>query len=173
MAYKCRYMQVALHVRLSVCPSVCLQVARERLNVLGRSVDCDAFVDVGGGIACTVEQLSAIVSKWQEGDRWGRHKETGWGSKGNQRFTCSSSPLSSSVELFSFDHHYPSATPTSSKATPTAVLYGQLGTPSLSSLHSALVVMAGEGKVQYVLRHYVRVRCCLHSADQLGVPTQL
>ena len=53
--------------------------------------------------------------------------------------------------LFDFDHTYPVTQP--AKPELTAVLYGVMGTTSMTSLHAALVKLAEAGKVNYVLRH--------------------
>ena len=47
-----------------------VQVALERLRVLGE-VNCPAFVDVSGQVACSVEQLNHILqtAAEEEGDR--------------------------------------------------------------------------------------------------------
>ena len=48
-----------------------VQVALERLRVLGE-VNCPAFVDVSGQVACSVEQLNHILqtaAEEEEGDR--------------------------------------------------------------------------------------------------------
>ncbi|XP_063224607.1 UDP-glucose:glycoprotein glucosyltransferase isoform X2 [Bacillus rossius redtenbacheri] len=57
-------------------------------------------------------------------------------------------------ELFAVDHHFPG----SRNCSVVAVLYGELGTPEFSRLHSALKELASAGSMHYVVRHYVRER---------------
>ena len=50
-----------------------IQVALERLRVLGE-VNCPAFVDVSGKVACSVEQLNLILQTAAEEDETDRCK---------------------------------------------------------------------------------------------------
>ena len=55
--------------------------------------------------------------------------------------------------LFKSDHSYPSYQATNI----TVILYGQLGTADFHDYHKELKQMAEDGRIQYILRHYVRV----------------
>lgn len=57
------------------------------------------------------------------------------------------------VETFRVDHHYPG----SENRSLTVVLYGEIGTPEFAHFHTILKDQALEGKIDYVVRHYVRV----------------
>ncbi len=61
------------------------------------------------------------------------------------------------------DHHYPG-----SKEYPVkVVLYGQLGTQSFNQFHKILREKAEKGEINYILRHYIKVRTSLdcHPVD--------
>lgn len=57
------------------------------------------------------------------------------------------------LETFRLDHHYPG----SENRSIVAVLYGELGTKEFSQFHIKLKSLANEGKIDYVVRHYVEV----------------
>ncbi len=101
------------------------QVGMERL----KESLCEAAVEVGGKLVCSVEEVLQVLQEEDDG----RH----------------------TIQLFSFDHQYPSAP--STPPPPSAVLYAELGTQPFSYFHSALVGLAKERKINYVLRHYIRV----------------
>lgn len=56
-------------------------------------------------------------------------------------------------ETFRVDHFYPG----SENRTVIAILYGELGTVEFTQFHKVLKAQAVEGKIGYVLRHYVKV----------------
>ncbi len=55
--------------------------------------------------------------------------------------------------MYTFDHQFSAA----SFNAPLVVLYGQLGTPEFTTLHSALAEMATRMEIQYILRHFYKV----------------
>lgn len=57
------------------------------------------------------------------------------------------------IESFQVDHHYPG----SINNTVSAVLYGELGTREFGTLHDALSKHAENGKIDYVVRWYLKV----------------
>lgn len=59
-----------------------------------------------------------------------------------------------SSETFRVDHHYPG----SENRSLTVILYGEVGTSEFAHLHKVLKNQALEGKIGYVLRHYVKER---------------
>lgn len=56
-------------------------------------------------------------------------------------------------ETFRVDHLYPG----SENRSVVVILYGEIGTPEFSQFHKVLKNQAVEGKIGYVLRHYVKV----------------
>lgn len=108
------------------------QLSMERLN----GSQCEVAVEVMGKLVCSLEELHRILDKEEEEEEGG-HAD----------------------QLFSFDHRYPS--PPSTPPPPTAVLYAELGTQPFSLWHDELVQLAREGRLTYVLRHYIKVRVCV------------
>ena len=76
---------------------------------------------------------------------------------------CSIEELASNLDsannettpTYGFDHTHPS----SDKDAPVAVLYAELGTAEFAAMHVAMTMMATEGTLRYVLRHYESVSC--------------
>ncbi|CAH1245599.1 UGGT1 [Branchiostoma lanceolatum] len=56
--------------------------------------------------------------------------------------------------LYKVDHQYPGSSPD----VPVAILYAELGTQAFKDFHSVLRDMADKGDINYVLRHYIKVR---------------
>ena len=59
------------------------------------------------------------------------------------------------AQVYQFDHQFPT---TVGSDVPLVVLYGELGTPEFARLHSTLSEMAASERIQYVFRHYYKVR---------------
>ncbi|KAE8746395.1 hypothetical protein FOCC_FOCC006890 [Frankliniella occidentalis] len=84
----------------------------------------------------------------------------------NGRLICHPSQLEESIanelestnkvpsESFRVDHHYPG----SENRSLVAVLYGEIGTYEFAQFHKVLKTQASEGKLGYILRHYVKER---------------
>ncbi|XP_076033465.1 UDP-glucose-glycoprotein glucosyltransferase isoform X2 [Oratosquilla oratoria] len=78
----------------------------------------------------------------------------------NGKLTCSVEELAKLIEkgdgskpfIYHLDHHYPG----SEKGQIGVVLYGELGTAAFRDFHEALKPYASSGKIDYVLRHYVK-----------------
>lgn len=64
------------------------------------------------------------------------------------------SEVQTPTETFRVDHFYPG----SENRSVTVILYGELGTNEFSKFHKALKIAATEGKIGYVLRHFVKER---------------
>lgn len=64
------------------------------------------------------------------------------------------STIDDATPVYDFDHVHPHSVDT----VPTVVLYAELGKEGISPLHTAMVTLAREGRVRYVLRHYQSVR---------------
>uniref|UniRef100_T1J9H3 UDP-glucose:glycoprotein glucosyltransferase n=1 Tax=Strigamia maritima TaxID=126957 RepID=T1J9H3_STRMM len=58
------------------------------------------------------------------------------------------------TDLFKLDHRYPRS---NEKSLP-VILYAQIGTESFYNFHFVLKKLANEGKVNYILRHYLKVK---------------
>ncbi|XP_078695179.1 UDP-glucose:glycoprotein glucosyltransferase 1-like [Branchiostoma floridae x Branchiostoma belcheri] len=56
--------------------------------------------------------------------------------------------------LYKVDHQYPGASPD----VPVVILYAELGTQGFKDFHSVLQDMADRGDINYVLRHYIKMR---------------
>lgn len=56
--------------------------------------------------------------------------------------------------LYKNDHTYPGVNKTD---VPVVILYAEIGTKKFTNFHKVLAEKAGEGKLVYVLRHYVAV----------------
>ncbi|XP_074027064.1 UDP-glucose-glycoprotein glucosyltransferase [Leptinotarsa decemlineata] len=87
---------------------------------------CSTVADVGGVLTCDLKELESLLRK-QEGNL-------------------------AQIEVFKVDTHFPG----SANHSLTAVLYGQLGTPEFSQFHRLLKQFALEGKIDYIIRHYVK-----------------
>lgn len=64
-------------------------------------------------------------------------------------FVCRPRPY-----LYRNDHRYPGVNTTN---VPVAILYAEIGTKKFNTLHKLLSEKADEGKVTYVLRHFLLV----------------
>lgn len=64
-------------------------------------------------------------------------------------------------ETYHIDHHHPS----SKNKSNIAILYGELGTAEFASYHTVLKQYAQEGSIDYVLRHFVKVICLIHTVN--------
>lgn len=69
--------------------------------------------------------------------------------------------MKNQVETFQIDHHYPG----SENKSLTVILYGELGTPEFSQFHNFLKQYAIEGKIDYIVRHYVKVNIFLSNVN--------
>ncbi|KAG5893498.1 hypothetical protein JTB14_010548 [Gonioctena quinquepunctata] len=87
---------------------------------------CPTVADVGGELTCDIEELKSLVNK--PNDDYAR------------------------ISLYKVDTHYPG----SANRSLAVVLYGQLGTNTFSQFHQVLKEAALEGKIDYVVRHYVK-----------------
>lgn len=56
--------------------------------------------------------------------------------------------------LYKNDHKYPGV---NGSELPVAILYAEIGTKKFNTFHKVLSEKAGEGKLIYVLRHFVAV----------------
>lgn len=59
--------------------------------------------------------------------------------------------------LFERDHKFP----TSSDNLPVIVLYAEIGTRAFAEFHRVLSKKSKNGKILYVLRHYIQVHVCI------------
>jgi UDP-glucose:glycoprotein glucosyltransferase len=64
-------------------------------------------------------------------------------------FTCRSKSA-----VYKSDHHYPGVVDEDS----IIILYGSLGTTSFTAFHTELKKLAEDGKIDYIVRHYVKVK---------------
>lgn len=90
--------------------------------------DCNTktFVTIGNRVACNMDELK----------------------KGLERVE----PDDSEEEIYSFDHIYPG----SENNSVTVALYSEIGTEEFKKFHEFLKKEAMNGKVKYVLRHFVK-----------------
>lgn len=58
------------------------------------------------------------------------------------------------VETYRVDHHYPG----SENRSLAVVLYGELGSPEFAQFHTVLKQHAVDGRIDYIVRHYVKVK---------------
>ena len=111
-------------------PSVAMY--QQMSSVYKVSPDCDAFVVISNThvVTCDVDDVEKLITEQK------RKNDT------------------SDIMTFDFDHVFPTefANPDAVKV----VLYGNLGTGSFKKFHSKLIGLAGEGKVSYFLRFFVR-----------------
>lgn len=115
--------------------AVALHVYSPRIEMynqmaLERGVSCKTSVDVMGTTVCQPDKLQAVVDKVLAEENLKR------------------------LETFRLDHHYPG----SENKTVVAILYGELGTSEFTEFHNLLKSLAVNGKIDYVLRHYVKER---------------
>ena len=66
---------------------------------------------------------------------------------------CISFSCRSKSTVFKSDHHYPGVVNDDS----VVILYGQLGTTGFTAFHTELKKLADAGRIDYILRHYVKV----------------
>uniref|UniRef100_A0A1B6BXN7 UDP-glucose:glycoprotein glucosyltransferase n=1 Tax=Clastoptera arizonana TaxID=38151 RepID=A0A1B6BXN7_9HEMI len=97
---------------------------------LERGLNCPTAVDVGGTLVCSVDKIEDAINK------------------------ASEIVNSTRLETFRVDHHYLG----SENRTLVAILYGELGTRSFSDFHEELKGFANKGKIDYVIRHYIKDR---------------
>ncbi|CAH1102652.1 unnamed protein product [Psylliodes chrysocephalus] len=88
--------------------------------------DCQSIADIGGNVVCNIEDIKAIIDGPTE-----NHKK---------------------IDIYRIDNHFPG----SANRSLVAVLYGQVGTESFSKFHKILKEAALDGKIDYVIRHYVK-----------------
>ncbi|TKR80881.1 hypothetical protein L596_014868 [Steinernema carpocapsae] len=98
------------------------------------NIDCPAFIDLNGKIACNVSELDEVMKTALEG--------------------------TPSV-LISTDHVCPSTN--GHKDVPVLILYGDLGSQSWLTLHIAARALSTSGKVKYVFRHFQKFNTKLTS----------
>lgn len=60
---------------------------------------------------------------------------------------------SGSVDFFKVDTHYSG----SHNRSVVAVLYGEIGTEEFAKFHFRLKFLALDGKIDYIIRHYIKV----------------
>ncbi|XP_071443072.1 UDP-glucose:glycoprotein glucosyltransferase 1 [Hetaerina americana] len=92
--------------------------------------NCVAVADVCGKLTCNVDDIKELILNAKKEDN---------------------------VELFDLDHKFSSSSEVGEDRI-VVVLYGHIGTPAFRAFHTALKELASQGKVQYVLRHYVKER---------------
>ncbi|XP_028405524.1 UDP-glucose:glycoprotein glucosyltransferase 1-like isoform X2 [Dendronephthya gigantea] len=88
--------------------------------------DCAAFIEVDSQVTCDLDEAVRLIDNSQQ--------------------------QSSDIYTFTFDHVYPS----SGNNPVTAILYGELGTKIFGQFHEKLQELVQEGKIRYLLRHYVQ-----------------
>ncbi|XP_028131393.1 UDP-glucose:glycoprotein glucosyltransferase [Diabrotica virgifera virgifera] len=91
-----------------------------------RLPDCPSVADIGGTVVCNVEDINSLINEPSE-----NHKR---------------------IELHRIDNHFPG----SANRSLAVVLYGQIGTKSFGKFHRVLKQAAVDGKIDYVIRHYVK-----------------
>lgn len=62
-------------------------------------------------------------------------------------------PSKIKIDTYSVDHHYRGE----EQSDETVILYGQMGTAKFVEFHNKLKALAEDKKIDYVLRHYVKV----------------
>ncbi|CAH1979814.1 unnamed protein product [Acanthoscelides obtectus] len=87
---------------------------------------CSCAADVSGKLTCDLEELDRLIEKPQEDKK--------------------------QMDLYQVDNHYPG----SANRSLAVVLYGELGTDEFAKFHILLRTKAIEGKIDYVIRHYVQ-----------------
>ncbi|KAL1140588.1 hypothetical protein AAG570_000518 [Ranatra chinensis] len=111
-----------------------LHIYSPRVEMFGhiareRNIVCPTAVDVSGTIVCSIDQLEEAI---------------------NEKFQITSV---GHIEILRLDHKYPRG-----DSGPVVVLYGELGTPEFSEFHKFLKEKAEKGKIQYIIRHWVKER---------------
>ncbi|XP_023698378.2 UDP-glucose:glycoprotein glucosyltransferase 2 isoform X1 [Paramormyrops kingsleyae] len=86
---------------------------------------CSAFVSIHGNVACSSKEVKKLLK------------------------TAAGRPR---PYLYRNDHRYPGVNTTD---VPIAILYAEIGTKKFNTLHKLLSEKADEGKVTYVLRHFL------------------
>ncbi|XP_063697044.1 UDP-glucose:glycoprotein glucosyltransferase [Culicoides brevitarsis] len=99
------------------------QIVNEILR--GQPCEEEAFVQIGDSIVCDLQTFDTKIEDVSE---------------------------NLSLELFSFDHIYPS----SAENNITAILYGQIGTKSMKNYHNKLKTLSDKKLIKYVIRNYVK-----------------
>lgn len=94
-----------------------------------KEITCDIAAVVGDSIICDIERLKTDIESFKATNE------------------------SNSDEILRIDHKFPG-----SSSEKVVFLYGELGTSQFAEFHSVLKYMAREGKIQYVLRHWVKNR---------------
>nr|CAH7747311.1 unnamed protein product [Callosobruchus chinensis] len=87
---------------------------------------CACVADVSGKLTCDLDELNDLIEKPLEG--------------------------SERIDLYHVDNHYPG----SANRSLAVVLYGELGTEEFAKFHTLLRTKAIEGKIDYVIRHYIQ-----------------
>lgn len=105
------------------------QMAREH-GVVDKGCPCAALLN--DKLICHSSELEAKIAK----------------------ASLSSSTKTEGSQTFRVDHHYPG----SENRSVVVILYGEIGTPEFSQFHKVLKNQAVEGKIDYVLRHFVKER---------------
>ena len=106
--------------------------------------NCPAIADIGGTFTCDADKIKSLIDnvstniisiikilivllQYKEGEN--------------------------KVDVYNVDTHYPG----SENRTKVAILYAELGTKEFSQFHSVLKQEAEEGKIDYIVRHYIQV----------------
>ncbi|KAJ3654931.1 hypothetical protein Zmor_014082 [Zophobas morio] len=88
--------------------------------------NCPAIADIGGTFTCDADKIKSLIDNYKEGEN--------------------------KVDVYNVDTHYPG----SENRTKVAILYAELGTKEFSQFHSVLKQEAEEGKIDYIVRHYIQ-----------------
>jgi hypothetical protein len=108
---------------------------------------CVAFLQIGGEVTCSPDEIDSIVSLANVRYSWNNHKPVRVCYSLSLSLLCSDS-------VFEFDHIHSSSLLGSR---PLAVLYAQLGTTEFEQFHDKLISLSNSGQVVYALRHYIKV----------------
>lgn len=90
--------------------------------------NCSAFVEIGSDVACSVDEMHTMLA------------------------SLTTAPQSS--QPYQFDHVFPGVV---QDGIPLVILYAEIGSKTFAAFHDALVELAAQQKVKYILRHYVLV----------------
>ncbi|KAF5304487.1 hypothetical protein FQA39_LY09683 [Lamprigera yunnana] len=89
---------------------------------------CETIVEVGGLFTCSVNKIEQLITEVSD--------------------------VESNVDVYNVDTHYPG----SENRSVIVVLYGELGTREFPHFHNMLKKLALDGKIDYILRHYIKDR---------------
>ena len=107
-----------------------LQIAKQRIKEHFEVVkNCSAFVEIDAAdVACSVDDMQTMLK--------------------------ANTPVANQTQPYQFDHVFPGVV---QGDVPQVILYAEIGSREFASFHDALVELAAQQKVKYILRHYMFV----------------